>query len=156
MPQSRKRWIRADNLIDDAEIVIADDNIELLTSDQDSSTDEGPTTTGSTSNQPTLRGMNMNAYAQQSNSRQASRLQNTQKTAVGNGGWGNFGMIGAAGGQGGGAGTVASPGPGPGAGAGFGGVGAPGLGAAQSRPQQLSGFAQVMGGGGQQGPIDMR
>ena len=77
------------------------------------------------------------SYAPQSNTtRQAPRLQNTQKSALGNGtgGWGSFGVPGG----------------------GFGGLGgAPGFGA-QGRPGQLSGFAQVMGGGSGQGPIDMR
>lgn len=44
----------------------------------------------------------------------------------------------------------------PSSGSAFGGLGsAPGLGG-QARPGQLSGFAQVMGGGTGQGPIDMR
>lgn len=79
--------------------------------------------------------------------RQTPRLQNTQKPGLGNGtGWG-FGLPnnspgGAA--PGGFAGAAA-------AGAALGG--APGMG---PRPTQLSGFAQVMGGGGSQAPIDMR
>lgn len=83
------------------------------------------------------RSMNMNAFASQPTSRQTPRLQNTNKTGLGNGGggWGGFGM--------------------PSSGGAFGGLGgAPGLG--QARPGQLSGFAQVMGGGSGQGPIDMR
>lgn len=98
----------------------------------DTSGDEAGTAT-----QP-LRSMNMNAYASQPNTRPAPRLQNTQKSALGNGtgGWGSFGM--------------------PPSGGGFGGLGgAPGFGG-QGRPGQLSGFAQVMGGGSGQGPIDMR
>jgi CCR4-NOT transcription complex subunit 2 len=99
--------------------------------------------------------MNMPSYAsqqpQQPNSasaRQTPRLQNTQKPAgLGNGtGWG-FGLPNnSAGGAapGGFAGAAA-------AGAALGA--APGLG---PRPTQLSGFAQVMGGGGSQAPIDMR
>lgn len=102
----------------------------------DTGTDSGVDTAGSQA-QP-LRSMNMNAFPAQPNVRQASRLQNTQKTALGNGnaagGWA-FGAPSSAGG--------------------FGGLGgAPGLG--PSRPGQLSGFAQVMGGGSGQGPIDMR
>ena len=152
MPQSRKRrsrapkWLRADDLIAEADAT--------STSEPESSADEAINLTGNASAQSLPRGMNMNAYAQQQpSSRQASRLQNTQKTAVGNGGWGSggFGMIcgGAAGGAAGGSGG------GNVGGSGF-GAGAPGLGSVQPRPQQLSGFAQVMGGGGQQGPIDMR
>ena len=85
-----------------------------------------------------LRSMNMNAYPSQQPSRQAPRLQNVNKSGLGNGagaGWGGFGL--------------------PGAGGGFGGLGgAPGL--AQARPGQLSGFAQAIGGGSGQPPIDMR
>ena len=101
-----------------------------------------------------MRSMNMPSYAsqqpQQPNSasaRQTPRLQNTQKPGLGNGtGWG-FGLPNnSAGGAapGGFAGVAA-------AGAALGS--APGLG---PRPTQLSGFAQVMGGGGSQAPIDMR
>jgi CCR4-NOT transcription complex subunit 2 len=101
-----------------------------------------------------MRSMNMPSYAsqqpQQPNSasaRQTPRLQNTQKPGLGNGtGWG-FGLPNnSAGGAvpGGFAGAAA-------AGAALGN--APGLG---PRPTQLSGFAQVMGGGGAQAPIDMR
>ena len=101
-----------------------------------------------------MRSMNMPSYAsqqpQQPNSasaRQTPRLQNTQKPSLGNGtGWG-FGLPNnSAGGAvpGGFAGAAA-------AGAALGS--APGLG---PRPTQLSGFAQVMGGGGSQAPIDMR
>lgn len=102
----------------------------------DMGTDSGIDTAGSQA-QP-LRSMNMNAFSTQPNTRQPSRLQNTQKTTLGNGnaagGWA-FGAPSSAGG--------------------FGGLGgAPGLG--PGRPGQLSGFAQVMGGGGGQGPIDMR
>lgn len=100
--------------------------------------------------------MNMPSYGSQqpqqqppnsAGARQTPRLQNTQKPGLGNGtGWG-FGLPnnspgGAA--PGGFAGAAA-------AGAALGG--APGLG---PRPTQLSGFAQVMGGGGPQAPIDMR
>ena len=77
--------------------------------------------------------------------RPGPRLQNTAKSALGNGlggGWNAGG--GGFGGGGGGAGGL-----GGGLGAGIGGAMA-GMG----RPAQLSGFAQVMGGG--QGPIDMR
>ena len=88
-----------------------------------------------TSTQPTT----MNSYASQP-PRPAPRLQNANKTGLGASanqwGSGSFGIP-SAGGLGGG----------------FGG-GAPGLG--QARPGQLSGFAQVMGGGSGQGPIDMR
>lgn len=89
-----------------------------------------------------LRSMNMNTYPSQQPSRQAPRLQNVNKSGLGNGagaGWGGFGL--------------------PGSGGGFGGLGgAPGLGQTTglARPGQLSGFAQVMGGGSGQGPIDMR
>ena len=98
----------------------------------DTSADEAGTAT-----QP-MRSMNLNAFGSQPTSRQTPRLQNTNKTGLGNGagaGWGGFGI--------------------PSSGGAFGGLGgAPGLG--QGRPGQLSGFAQVMGGGGGQGPIDMR
>lgn len=81
-----------------------------------------------------LRSMNMNSYATQP-ARQTPRLQNTQKPALGNGlGGGGWGV---------------------GAGSGFGAGGGLGGGLGQ-RPSQLSGFAQVMGGGSGQGPIDMR
>ena len=94
--------------------------------------------------------MNMPSYASQqsqqqpaSAARQTPRLQNTQKPGLGNGaGWG-FGLPNnSAGGNapGGFAGVAAA-------------AAAPGLG---PRPTQLSGFAQVMGGGGSQAPIDMR
>ena len=74
--------------------------------------------------------------------RQTPRLQNTQKPGLGNGaGWG-FGL------PNNGAGGAA-----PGGFAGAAAAGAPGMG---PRPTQLSGFAQVMGGGGAQAPIDMR
>ncbi|KAK4629685.1 General negative regulator of transcription subunit 2 [Fulvia fulva] len=83
-----------------------------------------------------LRSMNMNTYGTQQNSRQVPRLQNTQKTGLGNGNAGAGWAFGAP------------------SGSAFGSLGgAPGLG--QARPGQLSGFAQVMGGGGGQGPIDM-
>jgi hypothetical protein len=107
----------------------------------------------STSYNSNMRSMNMPAYAQQppppnsAAARQTPRLQNTQKPGLGNGtGWG-FGLPNnSAGGAapGGFAGAAA-------AGAALGA--APGLG---PRPTQLSGFAQVMGGGGAQAPIDMR
>ncbi|EMC93349.1 hypothetical protein BAUCODRAFT_26655 [Baudoinia panamericana UAMH 10762] len=76
----------------------------------------------------------MNTYAPtQQQARQTPRLQNTSKPSLGNGlggsGWGGGGL---------------------GLGAGLGG----GLGGA-ARPPALSGFAQVMGGGSGQGPIDM-
>ena len=90
-----------------------------------------------TSSQP-LRPLNMNTFASQPTTRQTPRLQNTSKSGLGNGtgGWGGFGL--------------------PSSGGAFGGLGgAPGLGG-QARPGQLSGFAQVMGGGSGQGPIDMR
>ena len=81
--------------------------------------------------------MNPFPTSQQPNSRQTpSRLQNANKNGAG--GWPAsayaFGGLG-------------------GAPTGFGSVG---TGPGQSRPGQLSGFAQVMGGGSQQGPIDMR
>lgn len=111
-----------------------------FTMDYDASTeaDTSGSEAGSSSQQP-LRSMNMGSYAsQQPQSRPPPRLQNVNKSGLGNGagaGWGGFGL--------------------PGSGGGFGGLGgAPGLG--QARPGQLSGFAQVMGGGGGQGPIDMR
>ena len=73
--------------------------------------------------------MSVNSY---NVSRQTPRLQSTQKTGIG--GWGAAaGPIAAA--------PMANP---------FGGLGAP------ARPGQLSGFAQVMGGGSGHGPIDMR
>lgn len=92
-----------------------------------------------------LRSLNMNTYPsqQQQPSRQAPRLQNVNKSGLGNGagaGWGGFGLPGSSGG---------------GAFGGLGGAGAPGLGQNQGQPR-LSGFAQVMGGGSGQGPIDMR
>lgn len=106
-----------------------------------------------------MRSMNMPGYNSQQQqqpgggARQTPRLQNTQKPGPGpglggnsTGGWG-FGLPNnSAGGNapGGFAGAAA-------AGAALGG--APGLG---PRPTQLSGFAQVMGGGGSQAPIDMR
>lgn len=123
----RSKWQRADGLLP-----------SYSASENEESADDSLPHTGSASAQQPLRGMNVNAYPSQPGARQAPRLQNTQKSAVGNGGWGNFGMGGA------------------GAGAGGFGGGAPGLGGQQGRPSQLSGFAQVMGGGGQQGPIDMR
>ncbi|KAK4498948.1 hypothetical protein PRZ48_009459 [Zasmidium cellare] len=101
----------------------------------DTATDSGVDTAGGQA-QP-LRSMNMNAFSSQPNPRQAPRLQNTQKPALGNGAAGGGWAFGA-----------------PSSAGGFGGLGgAPGLG--PSRPGQLSGFAQVMGGGGGQGPIDM-
>jgi CCR4-NOT transcription complex subunit 2 len=109
---------------------------DLLWIDYLAATDTNDFDTGSAT-QP-LRSMNMNTYPSQQPSRQAPRLQNVNKSGLGNGagaGWGGFGL--------------------PGSGGGFGGLGsAPGLG--QGRPGQLSGFAQVMGGGSGQGPIDMR
>ena len=106
---------------------------------------------------PNMRSMNMPGYNSQqqqqpnTGARQTPRLQNTQKPGPGlggnsTGGWG-FGLPNnSAGGNapGGFAGAAA-------AGAALGG--APGLG---PRPTQLSGFAQVMGGGGSQAPIVMR
>jgi CCR4-NOT transcription complex subunit 2 len=91
--------------------------------------------------QQPLRGMAMNQYGTQPNSRQTPRLQNTQKTGLGNGNAGAGWAFGA-----------------PATGNTFGGLagGAPGLAQQGARPQQLSGFAQVMGGGSGQGPIDMR
>ncbi|PPJ52673.1 hypothetical protein CBER1_10566 [Cercospora berteroae] len=81
--------------------------------------------------QAQMRTMNMGSFGAQPNARQNSRLQNTQKTGLGNGNAGAGWAFGA----------PAS------AGTGF---GAPGL----ARPGQLSGFAQIMGGGGQT-QIDM-
>lgn len=76
----------------------------------------------------------MNAYGSQV-SRQTPRLQNTQKTAglgnLGGGGWG-MGLPAASGGSG------------------------SAFGPAVSTQPKLSGFAQVMGGGSGQAPIDMR
>lgn len=87
---------------------------------------------------PGLRSMSMNTYASQQASRQTPRLQNTQKTGLGNGNAGAGWAFGA-----------------PSGGGAFGALGgAPGLG--QARPSQLSGFAQIMGGGGSQVPIDMK
>jgi hypothetical protein len=86
--------------------------------------------------QPAMRPLGMNSYPAQP-TRQGPRLQNANKTGLGASAnqWGGFGM--------------------PSSGGAFGGLGgAPGLG--QGRPGQLSGFAQVMGGGSGQGPIDMR
>lgn len=97
----------------------------------DSSTGEA----GSQAQQP-MRSANMNTFTQPA--RQAPRLQNTQKTGLGNGNAGAGWAFGA-----------------PSSSGAFGGLGgAPPFG--QGRPGQLSGFAQVMGGGGGQGPIDMR
>lgn len=118
-----------------------------LPPEQDTSADESADEAGTAAataqqqqqqQQQGLRSMNMNSYASQP-TRQTPRLQNTQKTGLGNG-LGGWGM-----------GLPSAGGFGVGAGAGLGG--APGLGA---RPGQLSGFAQVMGGGSGQGPIDMR
>ena len=101
----------------------------------DTATDSGIDEAGSQAQ--SLRSMNMNTYGTQQSSRQAPRLQNTQKTGLGNGNAGAGWAFGAP------------------SGSAFGSLGgAPGLG--QARPGQLSGFAQVMGGGGGQGPIDMR
>lgn len=104
----------------------------LLTTDyyQDSNpvTDEDVDDTGSQAQ--SLRNMNMASFGAQPNARQNSRLQNTQKTGLGNGNAGAGWAFGA-----------------PASGSGF---GAPGL----SRPP-LSGFAQIMGGGGQT-QIDMK
>lgn len=77
----------------------------------------------------------MNVYSAQP-TRQGPRLQNTNKTGLGGSTnqWGGFGIPGAAA---------------------FGGLGGAGT-LGQGRPGQLSGFAQVMGGGSGQGPIDMR
>lgn len=103
------------------------------------STDKEIVETGTQAQAHPLRNMAMNQYGTQPSLRQTPRLQNTQKTGLGNGnagaGWA-FGN--------------------PASGNAFGGLsgGAPGL--VQGRPQQLSGFAQVMGGGSGQGPIDMR
>ncbi|CAK4033626.1 General negative regulator of transcription subunit 2 [Lecanosticta acicola] len=84
---------------------------------------------------PPIRSMNMNTYGPQQASRQTPRLQNTQKPGLGGNNAGGWAF-------------------GPPSSGGFGGLGAaPGLG--QARPGQLSGFAQVMGGGSGQGPIDM-
>ncbi|KAK0308937.1 transcriptional regulator [Friedmanniomyces endolithicus] len=90
-------------------------------------------------------------------------LRNTQKSAVGNGlgggiggGWGGGTAVGGGGGGAAAAAAAAAGGAGGGNGAGFGLGGAleAGLGGGLgSRPAQLSGFAQVMGGG--QAPIDM-
>ena len=110
-----------------------------ITGEFNLSTEDPPAnsnTDGVDTQSQSFRSMNMNPS--QPGARQTSRLQNIQKTDLGNGsiggGWG-FGA--------------------PSSGSGFGGLGAaPGLG--QARPGQLSGFAQVMGGGGGQGPIDMR
>lgn len=124
----KHKWQRVDETATDGDG--APDDID---DEEEVSADEDPAIAGTASAQQPLRGMNMNAYPSQPGARQTPRLQNTQKTAVGNGGWGSFGMGGAGG---------------------FGG--APGLAQQQARPGQLSGFAQVMGGGGQQGPIDMR
>ncbi|KAK3672040.1 transcriptional regulator [Recurvomyces mirabilis] len=79
----------------------------------------------------------MNSFSATQPSRQTPQLRNTPKSALGNGlgGWNTAGSsgFGLGGGLGGGLGS--------------------GLGGA--RPAQLSGFAQVMGGGSGQGPIDM-
>nr|POE54458.1 isoform 5 of ccr4-not transcription complex subunit 2 [Quercus suber] len=93
------------------------------------------TNVSKTAPQQPIRAMNMNAYGSQP-SRQTPRLQNTQKTAgLGNvlagGGWG-MGLPAANGGSNSAFGPPVSTQP------------------------RLSGFAQVMGGGGGQGPIDMR
>ncbi|KAI7196555.1 hypothetical protein D0869_02785 [Hortaea werneckii] len=97
---------------------------------------------GNPNNNP-LRSMNMNSYPGQQQQRPGPatgpRLQNANKGGIGNatalGGWSGvgggtgFGGVGQAGGGGGGGGGM-------------------------GRPGQLSGFAQVMGGGGQNG-LDM-
>ncbi|KAF2484904.1 hypothetical protein BDY17DRAFT_351756, partial [Neohortaea acidophila] len=98
----------------------------------------------------------MNSYAaSQATSRPTPRLQNSQKPPLGNGtgGWGGFGLQAS---PAGGGGAATTPGGGAAAAGAFAGLGgaAPGLGA-QPRPGALSGFAQVMGGGNSQGPIDM-
>ncbi|KAK0815683.1 transcriptional regulator [Friedmanniomyces endolithicus] len=85
-------------------------------------------------------------------------LRNTQKSAVGNGlgggiggGWGGSAAVGGAGGA---AAAASGNGSGNAGGFGLGGALGTGLGGGLgSRPAQLSGFAQVMGGG--QAPIDM-
>lgn len=102
------------------------------------STDNKIDETGNQAQAPPLRGMAMNQYGAQPGSRQTPRLQNTQKTGLGNGNAGAGWAFGA-----------------PASGNAFGGLagGAPGL---AQRPQPLSGFAHVMGGGSGQGPIDMR
>ncbi|CZT17674.1 uncharacterized protein RCC_03511 [Ramularia collo-cygni] len=84
-----------------------------------------------------LRNMSMNQYGAQPSSRQTPRLQNTQKTGLGNGNAGaNWSF-----------GTPASAN-------GFGGLagGAPGL--AQGR-SQLTAYANAIGGGSGQAPIDL-
>lgn len=83
--------------------------------------------------------MNSSSYTQ----RQTPRLQNTSKAGFGNGLVGTGGA-GWGGGLGGGLGY--------GANTSLGG----GLGAAAQRSGQLSGFAQVMGGGGGGQGLDMR
>ncbi|KAK5167064.1 transcriptional regulator [Saxophila tyrrhenica] len=110
-----------------------DGDAESETTRADSGADEAGSATAQ--QQQPMRSIGMNSYGGQP-ARQTPRLQNTNKTGLGgtSSGWGGFGMPSAAGG--------------------FGGLGgAPGLG--QPRAQQLSGFAQVMGGGSGQGPIDM-
>ncbi|KXS98501.1 hypothetical protein AC578_2620 [Pseudocercospora eumusae] len=103
-------------------------------SKSDTATDSGVDDAGNQGQ--SLRNISMNAFGNQQSSRPTPRLQNTQKTGLGNGNAGANWAFGA-----------------PSSG-GFGGLGgAPGLG--QPRPGQLSGFAQVMGGGGQP-QIDMR
>lgn len=81
-----------------------------------------------------IRSLNMNGFGVQQGARQTPRLQNTQKTGLGNGNAGANWAFGAPSAFGSLSGST------------------PGL---AVRPGQLSGFAQVMGGGGAQGPIDM-
>lgn len=126
-------------------MLASEDYAELPTDAEDSPTEE-PGSTSLVEVQPITQYANpshpiafdpaMNSLSgAQPQTRQGPQLRNTQKSALGNGlgGWNTAGSgFGLGGGLGGGLGS--------------------GLGG--SRPAQLSGFAQVMGGG--QGPIDMR
>jgi hypothetical protein len=123
----KKKWQPANDLL------IFDSESEGDEPVADSGTDEAGTTAAPP--QP-MRSIGMNSSYGAQPARQGPRLQNANKTGLGGTAnqWGGFGMP---------------------SGGGFGGLGGtPGLG--QARPGQLSGFAQVMGGGSGQGPIDMR
>lgn len=101
-------------------------------------TDNNADDVGNQAQTQPLRGMTMNQYGAQPSSRQTPRLQNTQKTGLGNGNAGTNWAFGT-----------------PASGNAFGGLagGAPGL--TQGRPQ-LTGFANAIGGGSGQAPIDLR
>lgn len=128
----------SDEVLDDSSPGALDQHANLPHPNQ-ARTDSKFHKAGNQAQAPPLRSMATNQYGTQPNSRQTPRLQNTQKSGLGTGNAGAGWAFGA-----------------PTSGNAFGGLvgGAPGLG--QVRPQQLSGFAQVMGGGSGQAPIDMR